>query len=77
MFILASLKPIVKKVMFNMDKTVLDKQRVREVLVAGDKEWSTHHSGQFKYQEHLDFLAHYIVKHYSNKKNSVKAGGRS
>ena len=42
----------------------LDQQRIREVLQAADDRWYASHSGQYQYQEYLDFVAAYIIKNY-------------
>ena len=50
-----------------MTNEKLDKERIRELLQKADGKWFARHKGQFNYQEHLDFTADYIVKHYKGK----------
>jgi len=42
----------------------LDKDKISELLRKADEKWYTSHGEQFKYQEHLEFSAEYLVKHY-------------
>ena len=44
----------------------LEKERVRQLLERADQKWFKDHSGEFKYQEHLDFTAEYLAKHYNS-----------
>ena len=42
----------------------LDNERILQLLRKADSKWFTNHRGQFNYNEHLDFTADYISKHY-------------
>ncbi len=42
----------------------LDKEKIQELLRKADSKWFATHGGQYKYEEHLEFTADYIVKHY-------------
>jgi len=42
----------------------LDETRILELLAEADTKWFNSHSGHFKYQEHLEFIADYITRNY-------------
>ena len=50
----------------------LDKNKVLALLAEADTKWFNSHSGQFKYREHLEFVAEYAAKNYHKK--GVKHG---
>lgn len=50
-----------------MTKEQLDKNRILEILAEADAKWFQNHSGQFKYREHLDFVAEYVATNYHKK----------
>ncbi len=45
----------------------LDKARLLQILREADDKWYISHSSQFKYHEHLEFIAEYIAKNYHRK----------
>ena len=47
-----------------MVKEKLDEKRIADLLREADDRWFKTHSGQYKYQEHVDFTAAYIAKNY-------------
>lgn len=42
----------------------LDKNRVLQLLAEADTKWFSSHFGQFKYRDHLEFIADYITRNY-------------
>ena len=42
----------------------LDKERIRQLLEEADQKWFKNHSGEFKYLEHLEFVAEHLARHY-------------
>ncbi len=42
----------------------LDVKKLRWLLANADIKWFSEHSDGFKYRDHLEFTAEYIVKHY-------------
>jgi len=56
----------------------LDYQEARHLLEEADRKWFASHSAGFNYQEHLDFVADYIVKHYGKRERGSRnmKGGR-
>ena len=52
-----------------ISRAKLDKERIQELLQKADSKWFASHGGQFNYQEHLQFTAEYLVKHYKIKGN--------
>lgn len=55
-----------------MPSEKLDQQRIRQLLQDADDSWYKVHKAGYHYQEHLDFVAAYIVKHYNGKKRQEK-----
>jgi len=47
-----------------MTREKLDKETMLRLLRKADSKWFATHSGQFNYQEHLEFISDYIAKHY-------------
>ena len=50
----------------------LDQQIIRQLLQDADHSWYKVHKVGYNYQEHLDFVAAYIVKHYNGEKRQKK-----
>lgn len=50
----------------------LDRERVRKLLEEADRKWFANHSGQFKYQEHLEFLADFLAANYNRKRKLAR-----
>jgi len=42
----------------------LDKTRILHLLAEADTKWFNTHSSQFKYREHLEFVAEHLAKNY-------------
>lgn len=55
----------------------LDKEKIQELLRKADSKWFATHGGQYKYEEHLEFTAEYIVKHYKGGNNAGNTFHRS
>ena len=57
----------------------LDNERILQLLRKADSKWFTNHRGQFNYNEHLDFTADYISKHYRSPElgRKIKDHGRN
>ena len=53
-----------------MPREKLDKGAVLQLLRKADSKWFTTHGGQYKYEEHLEFTAEYLVKHYKGGNNA-------
>lgn len=51
----------------------LDKNRILELLTKADTKGFNSRPGQFKYREHLEFVAEYVAGNY-NKKGSTGHG---
>jgi len=47
-----------------MPNIKLDKEIIRGLLQKADDRWFATHSGQFNYQEHLEFTAEYVARNY-------------
>jgi len=47
-----------------MTNQKFDKTRILHLLAEADMKWFSNHSSQFKYQEHLKFVADYITRNY-------------
>lgn len=45
----------------------LDRERIKQLLEEADRKWFANHGGKFAYQEHLEFLASYLVANYNRK----------
>jgi hypothetical protein len=45
----------------------LDEKVIVRLLREADNRWYKTHSGQYKYQEHIEFEAAYIAKNYYRK----------
>jgi len=45
----------------------LDKNRILELLAKADTKWFDSHRGQYKYREHLEFVAEYVAGNYHKK----------
>ena len=48
----------------------LGKNRVLELLAEADTKWFNNHHGEYKYHEHLEFLAEYVAKNYHKKEGN-------
>ena len=42
----------------------LDKDRVLYLLAEADSKWFLNHHGEFKYRDHLEFVAGYVANNY-------------
>jgi hypothetical protein len=42
----------------------LDKHKILALLAEADTRWYNNHSGQFKYREHLEFVAEHVTTNY-------------
>jgi len=50
----------------------LDKARILHLLAEADTKWFSSHSGQFKYRDHLEFVADYIARNYHKRGSHAK-----
>jgi len=50
----------------------LDKTRILHLLAEADAKWFSSHSGQFKYRDHLEFIADYIARNYHRRGEPCK-----
>jgi len=53
-----------------MPNVKLDKEIIRGLLQKADERWFANHGGQYKYEEHLEFTADFLEKHYKGGKNA-------
>ena len=53
-----------------MPNVKLDKEIIRGLLQKADERWYATHGGQYKYEEHLEFTADFLEKHYKGGKNA-------
>jgi len=53
----------------------LDKEKIQELLRKADEKWFASHGG-YKYQEHLEFTAEYLAKHYKVGGKKSETAGR-
>ena len=53
-------------------KEKLDKERIRQLLEEADRKWMNNHSDSWRYSEHLDYVAGYLVKKYNNGRGKRK-----
>jgi len=47
-----------------MTNQKFDKTRILHLLAEADTKWFNSHSGEYKYQEHLEFVAEHLAKNY-------------
>jgi hypothetical protein len=50
-----------------MENEKLDQKVIVRLLREADDRWYRTHSGEYKYQEHIEFEAAYIAKNYYRK----------
>jgi len=50
-------------------RMTLNKEIIKELIRESDKKWFSHHSGEYKYEAHLEFTADYVSRRYKKGQN--------
>jgi phage anti-repressor protein len=46
----------------------LNKEQVEKILREADRKWFKEHTGEYKYSEHIEFVADYLSRHYRERR---------